>query len=105
MRAERRAGELLREMEKNGGARDGEQKDGPPGCITLRHGPEAEAFRFCYFEVAMSRWQQKLAALSARFEAQVKQTLALFETNANYLNPFGKKRRRMTGAGFLIFWK
>jgi hypothetical protein len=53
----------------------------------------------------MSRWQQKLAALSARFEAQVKQTLALFETNANYLNPFGKKRRRMTGAGFLIFWK
>jgi hypothetical protein len=36
MRAERRAGELLREMERNGGARDGEQKDGPRGCITLR---------------------------------------------------------------------
>jgi N6-adenosine-specific RNA methylase IME4 len=71
MRAERRAGELLREMEKNKGARGGGQKDAPRGRVVKPRDTTPKLSDLGVTKTQSSNWQ-RLADLDAEaFEAQV----------------------------------
>jgi N6-adenosine-specific RNA methylase IME4 len=71
MRAERRAGELLRDMEKNKGARGGGQKDAPRGRVVRPRDTTPTLSDLSVSKTQSSRWQ-KLAALDAdKFEDHV----------------------------------
>jgi N6-adenosine-specific RNA methylase IME4 len=71
MHAERRAGELLREMEKNKGARGGGRKDAPRGRVVKPRDTTPKLADLGVSKTQSSRWQ-KLAALDAdKFEPHV----------------------------------
>jgi hypothetical protein len=81
VRAERRAGELLREMPKNEGASAGGEKDGPRGTYVV---PRDETPTFADLGISKnqsSRWQ-KLAVVSGAFERSRRQDLLSFEHHA-----------------------
>ena len=71
LRAERRAGELLRDMEKNKGAAAGGEKDGPRGRMTKPRDTTPKLCDLGISKTQSSRWQSFAALDVETFEARV----------------------------------
>jgi N6-adenosine-specific RNA methylase IME4 len=91
MRAERRAGELLREMEKNKGARGGGEKDAPRGRLVKPRDTTPKLSDLRVTKSQSSRWQRLADMDSETFEARVETAK---RKAVNVLDGAGKRTRQ-----------